>query len=328
VNKPTAPTKEIGNRYVFVDAMRGVAAVGVVVSHLVLFRWLFKSTDVGLFRIIGDAALFGARGVQIFFVISGFVIAHSIRQTTPDASGIGNFILRRQVRLDLPYWAAIALVLFMAAIEGLMPFIRHPEQLPTLGTLLLNMSYLHLIFDRHPVVDVAWTLCIEIQFYLFFMLLLALTARRPVAEKISRATLGAVFVTGVGFLAFNPAPGNVRPWMVHYWPYFAAGTLAYWSVRRWIPLWVFPVFCVPFASSWLWADFPSCIVTGLTTAASLYLLGLNGKLTALGGGYVFTYLGRISYSLYLVHFPGSPASPRPMFSSDALSAPACGWPPD
>jgi peptidoglycan/LPS O-acetylase OafA/YrhL len=303
MNESTAPAKETGDRYVFVDALRGVAAVAVVICHLFHHRWLFLSTESGAFRIIADVASYGARGVQIFFVISGFVIAHSLRRTTLNARGIGNFILRRQVRLDLPYWATIACMLLLAAIERLMPFIRHPAYLPTPGDLLLNMTYLHMIFDRKAVLGVAWTLCIEIQFYLFFVLLIALTTRRPMVERISRLTLGAVFATGVVFLAFNPAPGMVRPWMLHYWPYFAAGTLAYWSVRRWIPLWVFPMFCVPFAASWFWSDLPSCTIAGIATAAALYLVGLTGQLTSLWHGRGFQYLGRISYSLYLVHVP-------------------------
>jgi len=297
------PVKEVEDRYVFVDALRGIAAVAVVVCHLFYSRWLFKSTEIGTFHLFADIALYGARGVQIFFVISGFVIAHSLRRTIPDARGIGNFILRRQVRLDLPYWAVMAGILLLAVIEQRMPFIRHPGTLPAPGDLLLNMTYLQIILGRTPILGVAWTLCIEIQFYLFFMLTLAVTTRRAMAGRIATATLAAVFVTGVAFLAFDPAPSEVKPWMVHYWPYFAAGALAYWSVRRWIPLWVFPVFCVPFAVSWFWSAVPSATITGVATAVVLYAVGLRGKLTSLWKGRGLQYLGRTSYSLYLVHVP-------------------------
>jgi peptidoglycan/LPS O-acetylase OafA/YrhL len=297
------PGKEAGERYVFVDALRGVAAVAVVICHLFYHRWLFKSIEAGLFKTIADAMHYGARGVQIFFVISGFVIAHSLRRTTPNGSGLGNFILRRQLRLDLPYWGVIALILLQATIERQFHFIRHPGAIPSPGDLLLNMTYLHLIFRRVPVLDVGWTLCIEIQFYLFFIFALAVTTRRAMATGISKATLGAIFVTGVVCLAFNPAPGMVQPWMIHYWPYFCAGILAYWSVQRWISLWVLPAFCVPFAIALLWSDLPSCTVTGIITAGALYILGLRGKLTTLWNGRVVQYLGRISYSLYLVHVP-------------------------
>jgi peptidoglycan/LPS O-acetylase OafA/YrhL len=52
----------------------------------------------------------GHFGVPIFFVLSGFVIALSLDGKPMSLEIIGRFILRRSIRLDLPYWTAIVLL--------------------------------------------------------------------------------------------------------------------------------------------------------------------------------------------------------------------------
>lgn len=54
---------------------------------------------------------YGSAGVAIFFVLSGFVITHSFVKRPFGVQGLGEFAIRRSIRLDPPYWACIAVSL-------------------------------------------------------------------------------------------------------------------------------------------------------------------------------------------------------------------------
>ena len=299
--EPTAPSEP---RYVFVDGLRGLAALAVLGHHL-LERTVLGAT---LGKVLPEPLTFlchhGAHGVQVFFVISGFVIAHSLRHVEPTAGAVGNFILRRQLRLDPPYWAALAVVFACTVLESHLPGLA-PRTLPTAGNVLANMSYLHNILGVAHMLDVAWTLCLEIQFYLVFILILACSRALAGGVTVGPVPLSAVaLVAGLGLFSLHDKVTVIDnpPWFVPFWFYFAAGVLCYWQLRGRLVGWVFPGFVGALAVALcLHPAIPPAV--GLTTVLTLYLVGRAGRLTHWLGGPALTYLGRISYSLYLIHLP-------------------------
>ena len=291
-------------RYVFVDGLRGFAAVGVLCHHLLQCSVLGPVLEKALPSPILFLCLHGARGVQVFFVISGFVIAHSLRNVEPTGRAIGNFILRRQLRLDLPYWAMLAFVLANTACEIMAPGLTS-RALPSFGNVILNLLYLQNIVGVTQILGTAWTLCLEIQFFLVFILILAFGRRLAGQVTVGRAPLSAVgLVGGLGLLSLvNQAPGDSQPpWFLPYWFYFAAGVLCYWHLRGRMHPAVFWCFLGAFLVIPVRTNVIS-IATGFTTALAFFAVGRAGKLTTWLGGPVSKYLGKISYSLYLVHLP-------------------------
>src|SRR5579872_7415052 len=95
-------------RLAFVDGLRGVAALAVMLYHLV------GRTSAGVLT------QYGFLGVAIFFVLSGFVIASVVGDRRVDAGFLGRFALRRMVRLDIPYWLNIALAIALLQIAARM----------------------------------------------------------------------------------------------------------------------------------------------------------------------------------------------------------------
>src|SRR5438093_125008 len=119
-----AAAPSLHGRFVFVDALRGVAALLVAWHHITLWGPLESHSN----RLLPDFALTIARngqyGVQMFFVISGFVIAYSIRGARVTTGVLGSFALRRSLRLDPPYWTAIVCVLALhvfGPLTGIVP---------------------------------------------------------------------------------------------------------------------------------------------------------------------------------------------------------------
>lgn len=283
-------------RYVFVDALRGVAASMVVMLHLT-YAHMPAVPDASQSPFVIGVRYFGGTGVQIFFVISGFVIAHSLRNTVPSGRSISAFILRRQLRLDPAYWVTIAMALAFVAIGR--TALSDPQPLPSTRELVANVFYFHVLTRQRPILEVAWTLCIEIQFYLVFILLLwgVHRANGRNVDRVPTYAAPLVLLTGAASLILKiPQPG----WFTVFWSYFAVGVLISWTIRRKIsffyPLALLTAMAINAA---LVQGLPMWIGTG--TGFVILVVGAQGRLTEWAGGAVLQYLGRISYSLYLVH---------------------------
>ena len=313
-------SENTGQRYVFIDALRGVAALAVLLHHIMLPGL----TEIGLMTaairnnlpdFVYSISSYGRCGVQIFFVLSGFVIAHSLRDNPLTFKSIGNFMIRRQIRLDLPYWFVLIAVLCLHLAELLVPALN-TSPMPAPGTIFANFFYLQNILKVEPIVLVAWTLCIEIQFYVTFIVLLAcadriskLIAPHRIDEnqhRINGIFVALIFVTGLAPLCSTPQAFD-NSWFGHYWFYFAGGVLCYWAVRNWMNHWALGGFMLLLALSALrfWyagaTELFTSVLAGSLTILGIYIVGIKGHLTDWWSNSILQYFGRISYSLYLVH---------------------------
>src|SRR5207244_3796019 len=79
-------------RMPFIDGLRGLAAVAVLLPHAIgLFYFSVKNPISQLMIRVSE---YGHYGVEVFFVISGFVIAYSLKNTVMTGKNWGKFILR------------------------------------------------------------------------------------------------------------------------------------------------------------------------------------------------------------------------------------------
>ena len=100
--------KAASGRLRFLDGLRAVAALAVLFHHLYYSSEFDKVFSSALPTWFAAFAEYCARGVQAFFVLSGFVIAYSLRDLRVDRRTAVSFALRRQIRLDPPYWICLA----------------------------------------------------------------------------------------------------------------------------------------------------------------------------------------------------------------------------
>ena len=98
--------KSASKRLPFIDALRGIAAMWVVIFHIGEGGQI--ATLQAVIPAWFNSAFFksGHFGVPIFFVLSGFVIAHAIGSVRVDGRYALRFITRRRLRLDPPYVAS------------------------------------------------------------------------------------------------------------------------------------------------------------------------------------------------------------------------------
>jgi peptidoglycan/LPS O-acetylase OafA/YrhL len=178
--KPNNSEPLSGGRLQSIDALRGVAALGVVLYHAVLqtpnavpnniFRWPVKLLQFG--------TSFGYIGVFLFFVISGFCIhlqwAKSRADGTPKPIQFGSFWKRRLRRLYPPYLIAFALFMLMAALSTGINVTHF-----FIYDVVMHLLMLHNLDPQtcYSINGVFWTLAIEEQLYLAYFLLLFLRRR-------------------------------------------------------------------------------------------------------------------------------------------------------
>lgn len=157
------------------QALRGLAALFVVVFH-----YHFRLGGPDEHALEYWHAIFGWSfiGVDIFFVISGFIMVYSTRQQTPGISACGKFLLNRMIRI-LPLYYLFLLVAFL--LNGAFGLLDEPASARnlisaltfTLSSVATSPQYI----DLEQMYNVRWTLNYELYFYLVFALCLLLRQR-------------------------------------------------------------------------------------------------------------------------------------------------------
>ena len=185
------------------------------------------------------------------------------------------FMLRRSLRLDPPYWVAIALSLGFAIMSAA---IVPGKTLPSVswGQVAAHLLYVQDILEYPSINVIFWTLALEVQFYLIYVLLLMAARNNPKAQFQGTATITVLFgalaislLWPTGILTDGLWPGSFLP----LWHGFLLGVGAYWSWRnpRLTPL--FGAFAV---TVFLFSAARSDLFSIVCTATACLSLGYRG----------------------------------------------------
>src|SRR5436305_1426990 len=148
------------------QVLRAVAAISVVICHAGIQLNYWTKTNIEWHNV-------GAAGVDLFFVISGFIITLVSWDSFGRLDLIGTFVARRAVRIGFLYW----LLTTIYVLSNSYPLSR------------IISSYLLVPTDERLVIPIAWTLAYELMFYLIFAACLVLPRT---------AGLGAVIALLIG----------------------------------------------------------------------------------------------------------------------------------
>ena len=291
-------------RLAFIHGLRGIAALAVALFHC------YDSTPVAdhvIATIPSMADRFirrGFLGVDLFFVISGFVISLTLYRRLTTFGEFGRFFLRRQLRLDPPYWTAIALSVGSAlVINHLRPLTGAP--VPSLGAVIAHLFYLQDFLGIKDIVGVFWTLCMEIQFYLFFGIVILLFQKSSVSGRTIGWVMLPLYILSIAcFWDLVPSP---RGLFLPRWFEFFTGAVLFLFWRQQVNRTQLFVYQGVLALILLVNPATDNGMAWLTTATVL-LISLVFAIAARTGGIktwfdspVMSYFGTISYSLYLMH---------------------------
>lgn len=166
-------TRQAPARFAALDALRFLAAMAVLAFHFTAREHdSWGSSPSSAFPTLSDFTAYGAFGVDLFFVISGFVIL----MTAWDRR-LPQFIGSRVGRLAPAYWAGVLLTSFLLVV--LWPG-RKPLSFPQV---LVNLTMLQEALGISHVDGVYWTLWVELRFYVLIAVFIAigLTVGRVIA---------------------------------------------------------------------------------------------------------------------------------------------------
>ena len=145
-----------------IDGLRGIAALLVLLQHLIEQLGSLAPAHAVVAPALSMFFLqyidMGKLGVVAFFAISGFIIPYSFNPPAPRTG----FVISRFFRLYPAYWLSIAVAMV------LLPLIGRPE--PSSMQVLVNLTMLQDALHQPRVLDVYWTLFIELLFYAMCLL--------------------------------------------------------------------------------------------------------------------------------------------------------------
>lgn len=290
-NRARSVDKSESRKLAGVEACRGLAASAVVLYHSARHIDRAYGAD-GPLRIFQ----FGHAGVDLFFVISGFVILYVHYGDIGSPGRLAHYAGRRLTRILPIYWMALFVAILMSSAGGhALPF---PIDLVWSAFLIPSRG--------EPLLGVAWTLQYEMVFYAIFCLLI-------LSRKAGLAVL-AGWLIWIGAAKLRGGGGSIPGSLYGFYniEFFVGMGIAYWlRVRRLpAPRSVLAAGVLLFAIAALaedgrmidgYADF-SRLIYGIP--AALILLGIvesdrQGLLTIPA---ILQKLGRASYSIYLFQF--------------------------
>ena len=276
--------------------LRAIAALGVCFVHIQMATG-FKINPFFDYLFIN-----GQQGVAVFFVISGFVLPYSLFKKNYQINDFFNFILKRSIRVDPPYWCCIVLLFLLVPL---------PLSDLNVKTVFLHVTYLvPFIKSAHWYSDIFWTLSIEFQFYIILGLLYPLFSRLHSSLSISIVILLSALC--IKYTVRGIIIGNVYQFAFGYMAFLAYTKLVN---RRWFWI-VFIVFSIYIICA-------KSIISGVIPALTVvFLILFNNSIKVP----ILNFLGKISYSLYLVHIPASLIAIRllgPRLSNSGIMFIAC-----
>ncbi|HEV2640457.1 MAG TPA: acyltransferase [Actinocrinis sp.] len=304
VSAPVPASRRLGA----LDVLRFCAAMAVVVYHYTGIHGLpvvsglgindYRGTQSSLFPWLYPVSQYGFLSVEIFFVISGFVICMS-----GWGRGLGEFFVSRVIRLMPAYLAAVCLV---EVAMALMPFPYHRTKILTGVT---NLTMLQEPLGVPDADSVYWSLWVELRFYLLFAAVVAL------GVTYRRVVLFCVLWTVGSVIAIESNSELLQNLLVPaYSPYFVAG-MAFYLMHRFRPtaqLWCIVGFSYILTLHLLQARVAtvegelkvklSYSVAALVVTAGYAVVGAVavGRLGWIRGRWTAA-AGALTYPLYLVH---------------------------
>jgi peptidoglycan/LPS O-acetylase OafA/YrhL len=261
------------------DSLRAFAALSVCLFH-------FVCTTTGYFENEQVLNVFsvGKYGVQLFFVISGFIIPWAMFYSGYKIKNFFVFFFKRLCRLEPPYLLSIALALAILFFRQKLLGRSNDHIQVSPAQVLFHFGYLIPFFKNYQWLNqVYWTLAVEFQYYLLIALVYV-----PL-------TSGHILLRQIFYLASIVSAFLSPDYLVLYWmPLFLLGILLFlYKIKR-ISSFEFCMVSLVSVTASLFRYHPGAVIFSIMPIISILYFSEKKIL-------LLNYLGKFSYSIYLIH---------------------------
>ena len=298
--------KPSNHRIEYLDSMRGIAALMVLIYHFIGWKWA-DQTNFHLASFIFN----GSDAVSFFFVLSGFVLSYKYFHSTSQLN-ISNYIKKRILRLYPAYIIAVILNYFYWKSDSILDL----NLIPVFNDIFLDKQGIWkeflMVQNNHRFYFPGWTLGVEMALSLLmpFLIISGKTNIRYLWWFLPISFIMESYLTKFSFhFALGALLSYYYPKIISYdWKNWA-----YFKYRYIILLTVFILFSIrqiekmfPFGRAYDQITFYLNIdlyhITGLASALIILWVLINKKAQKLLSNPVFMFLGKISYGIYLFHW--------------------------
>ncbi len=309
------PEVAVSARVPVLDGLRGIAILLVMVFHFWSYGVVFGGTLWD--RVYSRAAGVGWAGVDLFFVLSGFLITGILYDSRNDAHYYRVFYGRRTVRIFPLYYAFLAL--FCGIVQMALGLLHYPELAPihdSTTAKVLACTYTLNWYEGLKGFNIVsaslrhfWSLCIEEQFYLAWpFLVLTLTRRRLMA--LCGVLMVVAFILRI--VAYRlQLPDAAYTWTICRMDSLAVGAIVALAARNSFIPGQFVLSSLQY--SLLGIFFGGCLVMAMCA-------GEEGLTHQFLSSPFLRFFGRYSYCLYICHLPLIIVGAKIGLHSDRLAA--------
>ncbi|MHC8344591.1 acyltransferase family protein [Pseudomonas sp. RT6P73] len=279
------------------DLLRFLAAIAVVFFHYAFRGYAKGDMSTMPYPLLAEPAKYGYLGVELFFMISGFVIL-----MTASSNNLKVFFISRVVRICPAFWVCCTITFLITLAIG------QPRYTADLYQYIANMTLLSDVMGVTPIDGVYWSLFAEIKFYLMISIVLAF-------KKIEKIETYLVLWLLISAIAEAFTLEKMRSILVtDYAAYFIAGATFYiiWAkgITKTRVLLLAGALALACYTAIVWAelletkyatDYNLLIVCSVITLFFItFFLVATDKMATIGA-LNWTALGALTYPLYLLH---------------------------
>jgi len=302
--------KPDSNRLQFLDLLRALAAQLIVWHHLAFYGPLSHRAWHLAPRLLVSLHSHARMAVQVFLVVGGFVAAqHLAKLNAACWRNFGHEISRRYRRIGGPYLVVLIMAVAANALADLWIDHRSISAQPTLGQFLAHIVFAQDVLGYEALSAGVWYLSIDFQLFALTLALATLIAKLPLfantANGVNESRRALQWVLALlavcSLFWFNRVPA-LDVWAVYFLGSYFLGMLLHWVLSgamkgRALTLYFFLI-GIALAVEWR----PRLLVAA-GTAGLILLAARSGRLQGWPANPLVTYLGKTSFSLFLVHFP-------------------------
>ena len=284
------------NRMPLIDALKAMAALLVLLNHFSSYGPLAVAVNEAWPGIFGWFFEYGRMAVQVFLVVAGFLAARGLSAHGQALAGSPlPLIWKRYLRLVVPYLAAIGLAIVAAAIAD---HWMDDDSIPARATFkqwLAHALLLQSLLGFDSLSAGVWYIAIDFQLFALMALLLW-------AGRIKFLAPALVLAVASASLFWFNRDAQLDNWALYFFGSYGLGAAAWWaSGRKQLSAWLGVIATVAIAA--LVVDFRLRIMLALGVALLLGFGRRTGFLEQWPNARPLAFLGQISYSIFLVHFP-------------------------